>query len=156
MVVYRFGLQMPRSHSRLFICASLVLLAPCFVTAAASSVVSEERESLVKPFFAQHCTSCHGEKKQKGDLLVGRWRTVETIKDGKGDNPTLDPSGVLPDTDKFAATVTEKLATYALRRGMTFTDREELKRVAAEAKKNDYHLVSLIEALVTSPLFLKR
>ena len=27
-------------------------------------------DSLVKPFFAEHCNKCHGEKKQKGDLRV--------------------------------------------------------------------------------------
>ena len=85
----------------------------------------------------------------------------------------LDPSGVLPDgrafadsvalkriliddLDKFAAAVTEKLATYALRRGMTFSDREELKRVVEESKANGYKLASLIESLAASPLFLKR
>jgi mono/diheme cytochrome c family protein len=29
-----------------------------------------EMDKLVKPFFAEHCTSCHGDKKQKGDLRV--------------------------------------------------------------------------------------
>jgi hypothetical protein len=37
-----------------------------------------------------------------------------------------------------------------------FSDREELKRVVAQAKANDYQLASLIEALVTSELFVKR
>ena len=34
-------------------------------------------ETAVKPFFAQHCTKCHGAKKQKGDLRVDRksWET---------------------------------------------------------------------------------
>ena len=27
-------------------------------------------EKAVKPFFAEHCTSCHGEKKPKGDLRL--------------------------------------------------------------------------------------
>jgi hypothetical protein len=39
---------------------------------------------------------------------------------------------------------------------MTFGDREALKQIAEEAKKNDYRMTSLIESLVTSPLFLKR
>ena len=103
---------------------------------------------------------------------IGRWRTVETIKDGTGADPTLDPSGTLPDgrsfanatdlkrilvTDsgKFASAFTAKLAT-ALRRGMTFSDREELKRITDEAKAGNYQLRSLIESLVASPLFVKR
>jgi len=63
---------------------------------------------------------------------------------------------LLDDTDKFAAAFAEKLATYALRRGMTFSDREQLKPVVEQAKANDYRLASLIESLVTSPLFVKR
>jgi hypothetical protein len=39
---------------------------------------------------------------------------------------------------------------------MTFSDREALKRVAEESKADGYKLASLIESLVTSPLFLKR
>jgi len=104
---------------------------------------------------------------------IGRWRTVETVRDGTGADPALDPSGtladgrtfadaralkqlLLADLDKFAAAFTDKLATYALRRGMTFSDREELKRIAEQAKGADYHLASLIESFVTGPLFQKR
>ena len=36
---------------------------------------------------------------------IGRWRTVEAIKDGTGENPALDPSGVLPDGRAFADSV---------------------------------------------------
>ncbi len=92
---------------------------------------------------------------------------------GVGEDPKLDASGtlsdgrkfsgpeelkkiLLSDLDKFAAAVTDKLATYALRRGMIFSDREELKRIVEQAKSEDYKLRSLIESLVTSPLFVKR
>ncbi len=63
---------------------------------------------------------------------------------------------LLDDIDKFAIAFTEKLATYALRRGMTFSDRAELKQIAEQSKADDYKLASLIESLVTSKLFLKR
>jgi len=59
-------------------------------------------------------------------------------------------------TPDFGAAFTEKLATYAMRRGMTSSDREELQHIATTAKKADCQLLSLIESLVTSPLFLKR
>jgi len=47
-------------------------------------------------------------------------------------------------------------ATYAFRRGMTFSDRTELKHVVERAKPDDYKLASLIEGLVTSELFQRR
>ena len=95
------------------------------------------------------------------------------MRDGAGENPKLDPSGELPDgrkfadaaalkklmladLDKFATAFTEKLATYALRRGMTFADRPELKRIAEQTKPGDYQASALIEQLVLSDLFQKR
>ena len=73
------------------------------------------------------------------------------MRDGSGANPKIDPSGELPDgrkfadadglkglmvadLDKFAAAFADKLATYALRRGMTFDDRKSLAEIAAQAK----------------------
>lgn len=136
------------------------------------------REKLELHRSDPNCTACHNKIDPLGVAFdnydaTGRWRTVETIKDGTGANPALDPSGQLPDgrafkdslelrqllitdLDKFAAALTEKMATYALRRAMTFGDREALKQIAEEAKKSDYPLTKVIESLVTSPLFSKR
>ncbi len=136
------------------------------------------REKLQLHRADANCAACH----QRIDPLglafdnfdaIGRWRTVETVRDGAGADPKLDPSGelvdgrkfadavglkrlLLDDTAKFAEAFTEKLATYALRRGMTFPDRTELKRIAEQAKANDFKLAALIEAFVVSELFQKR
>ncbi len=125
-----------------------------------------------------NCTACH----QRIDPLglafdnydaIGRWRTVETVRDGTGADPRLDPSGELPDgrtfadaaalkklfvadEDRFAAALAEKLATYALRRGVTFGDRADLQRVVDGAKPGGYRLASLIEELAAGDLFAKR
>jgi mono/diheme cytochrome c family protein len=151
---------------------------PALNTPAPNARKTTLREKLEQHRADPNCTACH----QKIDPLgmafdnydaIGRWRTVESIHDGTGDDPVLDPSGVLPDgrkfadarelkqllvanLDKFAAAFTEKLGTYALRRGMTFSDREELRRIADQSKPGDYRLATLVESLVTSPLFLKR
>ena len=151
---------------------------PALSTPDAKAKKTTVREKLELHRSDPNCTACHNKIDPLGIAFdnydaIGRWRTVETIKDGTGVDPVLDPSGVLPDgrafadsvalkriliddLDKFAAAVTEKLATYALRRGMTFSDREELKRVVEESKANGYKLASLIESLAASPLFLKR
>ena len=63
---------------------------------------------------------------------------------------------MLADLDKFAAAFTAKLATYALRRGMTFDDRKSLALIAQQNKTNDYRLATLVESLVLSDLFQKR
>ena len=63
---------------------------------------------------------------------------------------------LLADEDRFAAAFVEKLATYALRRGVTFGDRAELTRLAGRSKPGAYKLATLVESLVLSDLFRKR
>ncbi len=48
------------------------LLSFLWLTAATLHAVQPgaDLDTVVKPFFTQHCTSCHGAKKQKGDLRV--------------------------------------------------------------------------------------
>lgn len=150
---------------------------------ALSTPAPQEKKTTVREKLEAHradpnCTACHNKIDPLGVAFdnydaIGRWRTVETVRDGTGADPKLDPSGklvdgrafadahglkqlLLDDTDKFAAAFTEKLATYALRRGMTFVDREELKRITEQAATDGYRITSLIESLVASPLFLKR
>ncbi|MCE9606172.1 MAG: DUF1592 domain-containing protein [Planctomycetia bacterium] len=147
-------------------------------TAAPDQKKAGVREKLELHRSDPNCTACHNKIDPLGIAFdnydaIGRWRTVETLKDGTGADPTLDPSGrladgrafqdsaelrklLVADVDKFAAALSEKLATYALRRSLTFVDREALKPIVAQARRQDDRLVSFIEGLVTSPLFSKR
>jgi hypothetical protein len=103
---------------------------------------------------------------------IGRWRTIEKC-DGIGPDPKVDATGQLPDgrtyanaeefkallladLDAFNATFTEKLATYGLRRTMSFDDRDDLKAIAAQGKSADYRLRDLVTAFGCSNLFQKR
>jgi mono/diheme cytochrome c family protein len=124
-----------------------------------------------------NCASCHAKIDPLGLAFenydaIGRWRTVEKTE-GAGDDPPVNPAGKLPDgrayqtpdefkklllgdIDTFNAAFIEKLATYGLRRSMSFDDREQLKSIAAASKAKDYRLKDLIEAFVTSDLFQTR
>ena len=77
-------------------------------------------EEMVKPYLAQHCYSCHGEKKQKADFRVdtlvpdfmgpgsaGHWTDVMDRINGNEMPPTKEPR---PDSQQ-SARVTEWLAT---------------------------------------------
>ena len=123
------------------------------------------------------CAACHARIDPLGLAFenydaVGRWRTEE-VTDGTGANPQVNPAGKLPDgreyanadefkkllladLDAFNATFIEKLATYGLRRSMSFSDRDELKAIAAASKAKDYRLHDIVEAFVLSDLFQKR
>ena len=151
---------------------------PALTTPAANAPKTTVREKLEQHRSDPNCTACH----QKIDPLgvafdnydaIGRWRTVETVRDGTGADPALDPSGtladgrkfsgakelkqiLLSDSDRFAGAFAEKLATYALRRGATFSEREELKHVVEQSKAGGYQVASLVESLAVSPLFQKR
>jgi len=118
------------------------------------------------------CASCHSRMDPLGFALenydgVGKWR----VKDAGN---TIDPSGKLPDgttfqgpaglkqilltrdKDAFVNTVTQKLMTYALGRGLESYDMPAVRAAAREAAKNDYRMSALISAVVNSTPFQMR
>jgi hypothetical protein len=124
-----------------------------------------------------NCAACHAKIDPLGLAFenydaIGRWRTTEKAE-GTGPDPVVDPSGKFPDgraykdaaefkklllsdIDSFNRTFIEKLATYALRRTMSFSDYDQLKTIAATGKADDYRVKDILTALVTSDLFQKR
>jgi hypothetical protein len=97
---------------------------------------------------------------------VGRWRTVD---EGKA----IDVSGSLPDgsqfdgvsglqqallsrPENFATTLTDKLLTYALGRGVEPYDAPAVRKIVREAGKNDFRFSSFILGIVNSTPFQMR
>lgn len=135
------------------------------------------RMKLAAHTYDPRCASCHRTIDPLGLAFenydaIGRWQTHETVM-GTGDDPAVDPSGTLPDgrsfrtplefkqllladIEAFNATFIEKLATYGLRRTMSFDDRDELAAVARACRDRDYRLRDVITAFVRSDLFQKR
>lgn len=125
-----------------------------------------------------NCASCHAQIDPLGFAwdnydAVGQWREREYVPSGKGEDPLVDPSGVLPDgrdfcsadefkqmliedRDKVARAFIEHLCTYALRRALTYDDQEELDAIQNEAKKLDYRVKDMIRAVALSDLIKKR
>jgi hypothetical protein len=86
----------------------------------------------------------------------------------------IDASGKLPDgtkftgpgelkkilltanRDEFVATVTEKLLTYALGRGLEHYDSPTVRSIMRETVADNYRLPSLISAIVKSTPFQMR
>lgn len=123
------------------------------------------------------CASCHKHIDPLGFAFdnydaIGQWRTEEVVPKGRGKNPPVNASGRLPDglpfagpdefkqllvddLDRFAVALTEKLATYALRRAMTIDDRQAIQGIVATTR-SDHRLKDMVEAFVTSELFRKR
>ena len=117
------------------------------------------------------CASCHAQMDPLGFALenfnaVGEWRTRE------GDT-SIDASGVLPDgtefqgpaelrkvllahPEQFVATVTEKLMTYAMGRGVEYYDQPAIRKILRESASSDYRWSSIMMGIVNSTPFQMR
>ena len=125
------------------------------------------------------CASCHRMMDPLGLALenfdqAGRWRVVEESFDSRSASfVPIDTSGVLPDgttfegaiglrsvlvgrSDRFVATMTEKLLTYALGRGLEFYDMPAVRAIAREAARDDHRFSSLVLGVVNSMPFQMR
>ena len=118
------------------------------------------------------CAGCHAMIDPPGFALenfdaLGRWREVDATF------APLDASGELPDgsafsgldefralllarPEQFVTTLTEKLLTYALGRGLEAYDMPGVRRIVREAGEQDYRLSALIEGIIHHEAFLMR
>ena len=143
--------------------------------------LKEERDpSKILPMreqIAQHranpvCASCHAQMDELGFALenfdaIGEWR------DSDAAGTPIDASAKLPDgsrftgpaelrkvllshSDDFLTTLTEKLLTYALGRGLDAADAPAIRHIKREAAREQYRFASLIQGIVTSTPFQMR
>ncbi len=114
------------------------------------------------------CASCHARMDPLGLSLenfdaIGQWRSTDA-------GQAIDASGVLLDGTKvngprelrqalmaqkmqFVGTVTGKLLTYALGRGLEYYDAPTVRAIDRSAAADDYRWSSVILGIVTSPAF---
>jgi hypothetical protein len=114
------------------------------------------------------CASCHRMMDPIGLSLenfdgVGRWRTREES------GATIDASGSLPDgttfvgarglmqalvrNDVFVRTMTEKMMTYALGRGVEYYDAPAVRAIVRTSAAQDYRVSAVIREIVRSAPF---
>ena len=135
------------------------------------------RPASVRERLEQHranpvCANCHAPMDPLGFALehfdaIGKWRAT-----GEGGDP-IDASGVFPDGtgfeglaglkamllgrhEQFVWTVTEKLATYALGRGLEHYDMPAVRAIIRGAAADDYTWSSLVLGIVESTPFQMR
>jgi hypothetical protein len=129
------------------------------------------RERLTQHRSNAACASCHVKMDPAGFALenfdaVGRWRVLEADK-------PIDASGGLPDgsdfvgvdglekalldrPELFVSTLTEKLMTFALGRGMEYYDAPAIRKIMADARPENYRFSQLILGIVNSTPFQYR
>ena len=115
------------------------------------------------------CASCHQRMDPLGFALenfdaIGRWRALSES------NTPIDASGVLPNgtrfngpaglraelvrvPDRFVTTLTDKLLTYALGRGLEYFDAPAVRAIVRNAARDDYHFASIVLGIVNSTPF---
>jgi len=118
------------------------------------------------------CANCHRTIDPVGFSLenfnaIGQWR------DHEADDVPIDVSGALPGVGElrgvaglenallsrpelFAGTLTEKLLTFALGRGIEFYDAPAVRRIVRDAGKDGYRFSSIILGVVKSTPFQMR
>jgi mono/diheme cytochrome c family protein len=117
------------------------------------------------------CASCHAMMDPLGLSLenfdaIGRYRTLGESSapiDATGSSPDgkrfEGPDGlrsVLLQSDRFVSTLTEKMMTYALGRGVEYYDAPAVRAILRDASRDDYRFSSLIVGIVQSPPFRMR
>jgi hypothetical protein len=130
------------------------------------------RERMVEHRANPACSGCHqlmdpiGLSTESFDA-IGRWRT----KSESG--APVDVSGALPDgspfegvaglkrallnrPELFVSTLTEKLMTYGLGRGLDYYDAPAIRAIMRDARKTDYRFSSIVAGIVKSTPFRMR
>jgi hypothetical protein len=117
------------------------------------------------------CASCHQVMDPLGFAMenfdaVGAWRTLEAGRpiDSRGvftDGSAIDGAAelreaLLSDPTVFVDTVTQKLLTYALGRGLQYYDMPVVRRLLEEARDDHYKFSEIVIGIVESAPFRMR
>ena len=129
------------------------------------------RERMEQHRASPVCATCHATMDPLGFALenfdaIGRWREndegapIDSTIAWRGadvDSPKAFREALLRQgEDEFVRTITEKLLTYALGRGVNYLDAPTVRRIVREAGHDDYRWSSLILGIVRSTPFQQR
>jgi len=117
------------------------------------------------------CSGCHAVMDPLGFSLenfdgIGEWRTKEPggavdpsgqLADGtKIDGPVALRNAIMRHPEQFVRTLTEKMLTYGLGRGLEYYDMPTVRGIARDASRNDYKFSSIVLGIVKSTPFQMR
>lgn len=130
------------------------------------------RERLEQHRANPACASCHKVMDPLGFALenfdaIGRWRdesdagtpidATGTLNDGTPvDGPATLRQAFVERGENFVTTITEKMLTYALGRGLEYYDAPAIRRIVEDGASEDYSWSSLVFGVVQSTPFQMR
>jgi hypothetical protein len=130
--------------------------------------VTTVRERLEEHRKNPACATCHRVMDPLGFALdnfdaIGQWRTKEAglpidasgqLADGTKINGIADlRAALLKHPERFVSTMTEKLMTYALGRGLEYYDMPVVRGITRDAGQNDYRFSTIVMGIVKSTAF---
>ena len=141
---------------------------PALPEDASSAKVVSVRERMEAHRKNPVCASCHkimdpiGFSLENFDL-TGKWRTTDgglpvdassQLVDGtKLSGPASLRQALISRSDVFVSTLTEKLMTYAVGRGLKYYDMPSVRAITRDAARNDNHFSSIVLGIVSSKPF---
>ena len=127
------------------------------------------RERMVAHRSNPSCNACHGILDPVGFAFenfnaIGGWRDKDretaTVIDAGGQWRGVNIKGpdevravLLQKPDQFVQTLSEKLMTYALGRGVEYSDMPTVRAIVRNAAKDNYRFESIVAGIVSSPQF---
>jgi cytochrome c5 len=117
------------------------------------------------------CATCHKVMDPLGFSLdnfdaIGQWRSKEAglpidasgqLADGSKVNGVVDlRKALLAHPERFVSTMTEKMMTYALGRGLEYYDMPVVRSITRDAGRGDYRFSSIVMGIVKSTPFQMR
>ena len=143
---------------------------------ALDEVKTSRRRMTIREQLGEHrknptCAGCHRLTDPVGFALenydaVGRWRTLDvgepidssgTLFDGT-DFRGVDglQQAILKHSDLFVTTLSEKLLTFAIGRGVDYYDAPAMRKIVRDARTQDFRFSSLVMGIVNSMPFRMR
>jgi hypothetical protein len=130
--------------------------------------VTTVRERLEEHRKNPACATCHRVMDPLGFSLdnfdaVGAWRTKENglpldssgqLADGTKISGVVDlRAALMKHPERFVGTMTEKMMTYALGRGLEYYDMPVVRGIVRESAKDDYRFSSIVMGIVNTTAF---
>jgi hypothetical protein len=134
-----------------------------------------EKPAALRERMEQHrnnpvCASCHNRMDPLGFALehfdaIGRWRENDggaeinstiTLDGQTIDSPKAFREALVGKGHQFVSTVTEKMVTYALARGVDYSDAPMIRQLVRDLERNDFRWSALLLGVVRSAPFQMR
>jgi len=130
------------------------------------------RERMAKHRANPACAQCHEIMDPIG-LVFENFNAIGQVRTVNSDHPTIDTKGNLPggeplygvsglrkdllnNPNAFVGTMSEKLMTYALGRGLEYYDAPAIRKVVKQAAAQEFRFSSVVTAIVNSTPFHMR